>query len=130
MAYVEPTLADFRIRFPEFAPVGDALVNVILAEAIPRVGDTWLERDRATAILYLTAHLLASEGEPARSAGGGVGGSTSGAVKRMKVGDVEVEYAGLGSGSGSGTTSEYASTVYGRRFLQLMRLNFPGVVAV
>lgn len=120
----------FRARYPEFAPVSDALISLVLSESLDSIGDTWLQKDRTKAQMLLAAHKLATEGEPARSSGNGGGGSTSGAVKRMKVGDVEVEYAGFGSGSGSGAASGFASSVYGQRYLALMRLNFPGIVAV
>jgi len=137
MTYVTPTPELFKARFPEFTGVSSTLVGLMLSEAIERVGVTWLERDRARAQMYLTAHLLAMEGEPARSAAianGGSGGETllNGAVKRRRVGDVETEFAGVssGDGSGSGAMASYGSTAYGRRFLELMRLNFPSVAAV
>ncbi|NTS31270.1 DUF4054 domain-containing protein [Phyllobacterium sp. BT25] len=119
----------FKARYPEFAPVSDALISLVLGESSSVIGDGWLQRDRAQAQMLLAAHKLAMEGEPQRSKGGGVGGGTiSGAVKRMKVGDVEVEYAGVGGAAG--ITGGYASSVYGQRYLALMRLSFGGVVAV
>jgi len=138
MAYVTPTPELFKARFPEFTSVSDTLVGLVLGEAVERVGDTWLERDRARAQMYLAAHLLAMEGEPARSAAianGGTGGETllNGAVKRRRVGDVETEFAGVSSGdvgSSGGLAASYTSTAYGRRYLELMRLNFPSVAAV
>lgn len=135
MAYVPPTAADLKARFPEFAPVSDTLVNLILAEAIPQVGETWLERDRFPATLYLAAHMLAMEGEPMRSIGGS--GSTdwmNGPIKRDKVGDVETEFAGFNLGGGEGASgasgSEYALTRYGQMYLSLLRRNFPAVAVV
>lgn len=130
MAFVPPTAADLKARFPEFAPVSDSLVNLILAEALPKVGETWIEADRRPAILYLAAHLLAMEGEPGRSAtGGGIG--ATGPVKRRKVGDVEVEYAGGGTSAGGGSDeSGFLLTHYGRRYRELMRRNFPAILAV
>lgn len=126
--YVEPTAADLKARFPEFAPVSDALVNRILAEAIPMVGPSWVERDRRPAQMYLTAHLLAMEGEPGRTTTGN-GVAVSGPVKRRKVGDVETEFAGA-SASAGGSRSIYAQTLYGQRYLALLRLNFPPVAVV
>lgn len=130
MAYVPPTSADLKARFSEFAAVPDTLVNLILAEAQAQVGETWLERDRKPATLYLAAHLLAMEGEPGRSAGGTSGGVT-GPMKRRKVGDVETEFAGFGvSGGGAATDAGYEMTAYGGQFLRLLRLNFPAVAVV
>ena len=129
MAYVAPTAADLKARFPEFTAVSDVLVNLILAEAKAQVGETWLERDRKTATLYLAAHMLAMEGEPGRSAGGTSGG-TSGPVRRRKVGDVETEFAGFGSSASGASASDYGLTAYGRLFFDLLRKNFPGVAVV
>ena len=108
MAYVPPTAADLKARFPEFTDVSDTLVNLILAEASAQVGETWIERDRKPATLYLAAHMLAMEGEPGRSAGG-TGGGTSGPVRRRKVGDVETEFAGFGSPAGGGGSRAVSS---------------------
>lgn len=127
MAYVPPTAADLKVRFPEFTAVSDTLLDLILAEAQAQVGETWYERDRNPATLYLAAHMLALEGEPGRSAGGTSGG-VSGPVKRRKVGDVETEFAGFGvSSGGASTDAGYEMTAYGRQFLRLLRLNFPAV---
>lgn len=130
MAYVPPTSTDLKARFPEFSSVSDTLLDLILAEAQERVGETWLERDRKPATLYLAAHMLALEGEPGRSAGGTSGG-VSGPVKRRKVGDVETEFAGFEvSSGGASTDAGYEVTAYGRQFLHLLRLNFPAVAVV
>lgn len=128
MAYVPPVAADLKARFPEFTPVSNTLIDLILAEATAQVGETWLERDRKPATLYLAAHLLAMEGEPERSQTG-QGNAATGPVRRSKVGDVETEFAGSEAGAGDGASS-YSSTGYGRRFLDLMRRNFPAVAVV
>jgi hypothetical protein len=129
MAYVPPTATTFKARFSEFAPVSDVLVDLVLAEAIDQVGDTWLERDRARAQMLLAAHTLTLEGEPGRTTTG-VSSASTGTVKRRKVGDVEVEFAGVGSGSGASGGSGFASTTYGVEYLALMRKNFPTAIAV
>lgn len=130
MAYVPPTSSDFKARFPEFCKVSNALVSMILGEAAGQVGETWLERDRKPATLYLAAHLLAMEGEPGRSAGG-TGGGITGPMKRRKVGDVETEFAGFGRTDANGRTDAgYELTAYGRQFLRLLRLNFPAIAVV
>lgn len=130
MPYVPPTASDLKARFPEFTSVSDALVNLILGEATAAVGETWLERDRKPATLYLAAHTLAMEGEPGRSAGG-TGGGVTGPVKSRTVGDVRTEFAGFGaSGGGAVSDAGYEMTAYGRQFLRLLRLNFPAVAVV
>lgn len=127
MPYAPPDATELKARFPEFTAVSDTLVDLILAEAQAQVGETWYERDRKPATLYLAAHMLAMEGEPSRSAGG-TGGGTSGPVRRRKVGDVETEFAGFGSSSGGGSSaSDYGLTAYGRLYFDLLRKNFPAV---
>lgn len=129
MAYTQPTAATFKARYPEFMPVSDALVGLVLQEAFDEVGDTWLERDRARAQMLLTAHRLTLEGEPDRTSTGASIAAT-GVIKRDKVGDVETEWAGV-SGSGSGSSSSgYGSTTYGQEFAALMSKNFPAVAVV
>lgn len=130
MVYVPPTAEEVKARFPEFAPVSDTLINLLLAEAIPQVGETWVERDRKPATLYLVAHMLAMEGEPGRTTTGtGIG--VSGPMRRRKVGDVETEFAAFGANSRGGTSATgYDATTYGQRFLELMRKNFPAVAVV
>lgn len=123
------SVEEFKARFPEFAPVSATTIAMVLAEAVGQVGDSWIERDRKPAQLYLAAHLLAVEGEPARTTTG-AGMGTAGPVKRRKVGDVEVEFAGNGGGSSGGAASGYMLTSYGQRYLHLLRMNFPPVAVV
>lgn len=129
MAYTAPTATTFKARYPEFAPVSDALIGLVLAETFDEVGDTWLERDRARAQMLLAAHKLTLEGEPKRSTAG-TGAALNGAVKRHKVGDVEVEFAGVDISDSDTSRLGYGLTVYGREFAALMRKNFPAVAVV
>ena len=129
MAYVTPTAATFKARYAEFAPVSDVLVGLVLVEAIDQVGTDWLERDRARAQMLLAAHTLTMEGEPGRTTTGASSAGT-GAVKRRKVGDVEVEFAGNGGSAAGSASGGYSSTTYGQQYLALMRINFPSVLAV
>jgi hypothetical protein len=129
MTYVVPTSATLKARFPELAPVSDALVDLVLAETFNEVGDTWLERDRARAQMLLAAHKLTMEGEPGRTVSG-QGSAGTGVVKRRKVGDVETEFSTPGASSGGSVGNGFAATVYGQQYLALMRLNFPAALAV
>lgn len=128
MAWTAPTVAEFKTRFPVFASVPDATIQMLLDEAVGDVGETWAERDRTSAILYLSAHLLASEGAGVLGPGGS-GAAITGAVKRRKVGDTETEFMGTG-GIKDGPLGAYFSTLYGRRYMELMRRNFPAVRVV
>ena len=130
MAYVQPTVSDFKARFPEFSTVDSIFIQLWLDDAYTRFGSTWYERDRALAQMLWVAHLLGIEGYGA--GGSGQGAATNGGIKRRKVGDVEVEFNGISSsGGGSGGANEFlSSTQYGRMLALLTRLNFPAVAAV
>lgn len=125
MVWTAPTLQQFRDRFPEFVNRSDGNVQAVLDEAVGEVGDTWIESDRTPAVLHLTAHLLASSGTGVGAGGGGV--AVTGPIRSRTVGDVSVTFAGAGS-----TKSDdlLATTGYGRRYLALMRKNFPAVSVV
>jgi len=129
MAWSPPTVADFKTRFPTFASVADATVQAILDEAIPQVGDTWLERDRTPGVLHLAAHLMASQGIGVAAAGDSL--AVTGAVRSRTVGDVSVTFAGVGTGSTGGAfVAQYSTTAYGLKFLELLRKNFAAIAVV
>lgn len=129
MAYVAPTATTFKARYPEFAPVSDALVGMILDEAIVQVGDTWLERDRARAQMLLAAHMLTVEGEPGRTTTGQSSAGT-GIMTSRSVGDVSVSFAAPGASLAGSLAGAYSGSSYGIQFATLMRQNFPAVAAV
>lgn len=137
MAYVKPTTVQFKTRFPEFGPVNDARLSLVIDEVAPRVGETWVEDDRAPAIMYLVAHKLTMEGEPGRSTSLAAGGTgvDLGPMKRRKVGDVEVEYQNANERFGTGIgsligKSGFELSVYGREYLSYQRRNFSAVAVV
>lgn len=130
MSYTTPTPAQFKARFPEFGTVPDALIEAIIDEQEPQFGETWIERDRAPALMYLVAHLLTTQGYPADTAGDASGNVTRGPMKRRKVGDVEVEYAGRAGTAGGGTGNGYDTTSYGLMYLSYFRRNFAGARVV
>lgn len=116
MAYSEPTVEDFLARFPgKFDTVSEYLISFLLDEAIARVGDTWLDRDRQPAQLYLTAHWLVGET--------GAAASASGAIVSESFGPMSRTYANKGT-----LSTSYDGTEYGRRFQALQKRNFPGPV--
>jgi hypothetical protein len=146
VAYVPPTVDDFRRRFPGFSGFPDETVQMVLDEAILEVTEGWVDRDRFNATLYLTAHLLWTQQlgviDPSANGDGSGSGSistvTGGELKRRKVGDVEVEWAtsstaastGGASHGGGSVTAAYWESIYGRRYLELMRRSFPAVRVV
>jgi hypothetical protein len=123
MAYVVPDSSDFKARFPAFASYDDTYIDLVIEEAALSVNETWIETDYQPAILYLTAHLITTEaGGP-----GGVAGQ-SGPVQSESFGPISKSYA-VAKGA-SGNVSLYSSTEYGRRYLTLLKRNFPAVAVI
>lgn len=124
MPYVIPTPWMLKIKFPRFDPVDDSRVSLAIAEAASEVPLTWRVSDYQPGIMYLAAHLLVIDGVEAGSIEG-VQSGTAGLISSIKVGDVETKF-GTSSGSsapGASSVSGYGSTVYGRRFEELMFRN-------
>lgn len=130
MPYTVPTVEQFQTRFPVLADTDPALIQMLLTEAAGKVSTSWVEADFQPAILYLTAHLIATdnsaEGEAVE-----IGSAGGGAIKSESMGGLSITY---GSDAGAGTTLSaneiYGGTVYGRRFLYLLNLNFYGPAVV
>lgn len=127
-----PAASDFKARYPAFAPVADALVDLVIAEAVAAV-DTphWIETDVPRARLLLVAHRLTLEGEPLRSqnaAGQQLSPADAAAngVRKFQVGDVSMEFAGAPQSPSGETGGEFGLTAYGRQYLELLRNNFRG----
>lgn len=128
MAHVAPTIHDFRARYgSEFACVSDTTIQAVMADASVQVSLLWAEADYPRAIMLLTAHTLLTEGLVEFAAGKKSMATTAGVIQSKKVGDVQVTYAGVG---GAFLPNGYGATVYGRRFYDLMRANFPAVAIV
>ena len=138
-----PSAATFKARYPVFTTVGDALVGLVLAEAQRDVSDAWITGDQQTALMLSAAHTLASEGYPVGSgatapdgAGGDVPNPSGQIVSAVQVGDVRTSFAkdgGLGgSVEGGVSASGYAwsSTIYGQRYMALLRRSFPAVMVI
>ena len=107
MAYVTPTLADFRSRYPAFDAVADATVQVWLDDgdvATTRFSDT----TRPQAVMLCAAHNLSMQGLGKGAVPAGVTSFKSGTFSAT-VSD------GLASKTG------FAATVYGRDYLALAR---------
>lgn len=125
MAYDAPTAADITARFPVFADVDPAVINAMIEEAARFLDEAWNEDDYPIAYRYLVAHMLVMEGALQSSGGPGV---ATGPIQSEKLGDASVTYAQPGASSGA--FSEFMQTVYGRRYLEIMRRNLPLVIVV
>lgn len=132
MPYTIPTVDQFRARFPNLSEQydDDALITLLIDEASGKVSTAWLETDYQPAILYLTAHLLATdntgEGEDVE-----IGAAGSGIKSESFGSGLSVTYGSDGVTDTTLSSSEmYGSTVWGRRFYQLLILNNPAIMVV
>lgn len=114
MAYTPPTVDQFQERFPKFAAADTDLLELLLAEAMTQVDDSWLEQDYATAIMYLMAHLYTMES--------GSQSDRPGSIVSESFGPLSTSYGSNGKPS----SSDYDATEYGRRFKGLRDKNFGG----
>lgn len=130
MSYTPPTAAEFKARFPEFIDVPDAQIDVLLMEAGLMVDNSWSSQDDFTmGRLYLAAHLLSEQQEAGSGEEGG--GGMVGDVASESFGPLSITYnRGGSSSSSSDFVSTYSTTFYGRRFLALLRVNKPAIVAI
>jgi len=130
MSYDLPSVDQFKERFPIFQDRDDTLIQAIMNETKSSIDDSWIEADYQPAVMYLTAHLLATdnsdEGGEVEVGSAGAGGVASESFG----GGLSVSYD-KGRSSGSLSSSDrYGTTEYGRRFLALLRSNKPAIVVV
>ena len=105
-----PTVAEFRAQFPDTFPAAthpDALIETRIGEA------RQIHAVRKLATIYLTAHLLAVDGEATGSPDGG-----SGVVAGEKIGPRQVSY--LTQSDGMPNRAFFGTTSYGRRYMALV----------
>lgn len=127
MSYTAPSAGDVRTRFePKFDDVSDGRINALIAEALRVVDETWTEGDYATAIMYWVAHSLVTEG----ALDEGASASTTGLVQSETLGDASVTYWNRSAGAISESDTQFMTTVYGARFLELRRANVGGPIVV
>ncbi len=128
MAWTEPTVADVRARFPAFASVPDAAIQPALAEALVQVDATWPDAARTSGALLYAAHILTLDGQ-----GGGVEAeiAKAGALgfTSFRSGSLSLD-RGTAAGGGGGSSDPLEQTSYGRRFSEMVRARFPGVLVV
>ena len=117
MPYTTPWASDLKTRYPAFDAVADATIEAAITDAGRRVDTSWLEDDYQPAIMALAAHIMTTEG-----LGSSISAQLAG-LKSLRVGPLSLER----ELSGSLNAGSLGSTVYGQRFLELLRLNHPGV---
>ena len=128
MAWTPPTAAEFKARLPAFATVDDGVVEEAISEAGNAVDESWIdESEFVQGIRLHAAHTLTLDGHgsgaDAKMARAGASG-----FKTMKSGTLTLEQFGKPNGADDGDT--LSTTFYGRRFLERVALNCPGVAVV
>lgn len=113
MAYTVPAPADLKARYPAFAAVADATVQVWLDDAATFADASWPDADRRTGVMAHAAHRMAELGIGASSVPLGVTSFKSGTFSAT-VSDKTASATGLDA------------TVYGREFKTLRDRLFRG----
>ena len=112
MAYTTPTAADLKARYPAFADVLDATVELWIAEAEDET-ITWPADVRARAVMAYAAHKLNEYGLGAGATPQGVNSFKSGTFSAT-LSDAQASRTG------------FAASVYGREYQMLQRRYFGG----
>jgi len=116
MAYVIPTADDLKAKYPAFADVADATINLYIADA--QVDTSWIEADYAPAIMAWAAWSMTDTGI---GTGGEVAGYIGSGVSRLKSGTLDVSFSDKAA-----SLSGYETNIYGRHYLMLYRKNKAG----
>lgn len=116
-----PTVVSIKTRFPEFADVDDAVVEFAIEEAALEVGSNWTSGYNI-AIMYLTAHYIASAITASAASGTGAAGD----IASESIGRFSYSYAAVATAS----ADDKSSSSYGSRYLELRDRNFGGIVVV
>lgn len=127
MPYATPTYEEFIARFPIFdneVKWPQSMVELVLAEAASNIDTTWFEPDYQPAINYQTAHLLSTDNS-ATGTDPEVGQPTY--ISGESFSGMSTSYQKIQGGTLS-QSEMWGSTVYGRRYLDLLRKNKPAVV--
>ncbi|GGO96550.1 DUF4054 domain-containing protein [Stakelama pacifica] len=123
MAYVAPTPADLKTRYPAFADVPDATVQLWLTDATRFTVGWPIEDDRALGEITYAAHMMVRSG--ALTTGTGAIASLPG-VTNFKSGTFSASFSD--EAVKASVKGGYQSTEYGQQFEMLQRRNLgPGV---
>lgn len=127
MSIAPPTYAEFIARFPTFATVAEATVQVILDESAAFLSTSSWGKWYPQGVMYDTAHNLSIEQVLGSSINGGqqaaAGPITSSSGAGISASFESPVYAGA-----SASDSWYMKTAYGQRFLRLRNTVIPSAV--
>jgi len=133
MAYTDPTPADIKLDFPQFAAVADSVIQRVINRNNPSTGvyawvdQAWLESDYTWAWELLTAYWLTQMGQ-GTGTGAELAGQGLSGVSRLKSGALDVSFKSASDGGTSGVPAPWNENIYGVQFYQYLRKNRGGVV--
>lgn len=122
MAYTIPTAANLKARYPAFAAVADATVDVYLGDAArERVDTSWIEADYAPAIMAAAAHEMALLGLVTQSE---TASHIAAGVTSIRSGNFQATFSAdaVKRASGGGLDA----TPYGQAYKRFLRRNKSG----
>lgn len=106
--------ASFKVRFPEFASVDDARIQLFIDDAVIVLNESYWGEKYNLGLYYLTAHyLVLSEATEAGSS------SSVGPVSGRAVDGTSISYAQMTPANEANAL--LASTIYGQRYLALRK---------
>ena len=122
--FTDPTISDLKATFPAFAGVSDIAIQFAFSEASCVVDECWGEqKDFTLAYLLYAAHALTLNGHgtgvEAKLANEGLTGFDT-----IRSGELSVSRTS--STSSNDTEGPLASTLYGRRFIEIRDRLFSG----
>lgn len=116
------TALAIKNKFHEFMDEPDTHIEFAIEEASLNVDDSWIESNRALAVMYLTAHYLKVAISRAAS-------DTGQQIASERIGEISISYHPTQQPT-IASQSDLTTTPYGTRWLELAKFNFPGVLVV
>lgn len=117
-----PSAINIKMKFPEFKSLDNATIEFAIEEAQRSVDDSWLAGDQTIALMYLTAHYLMVSIQRAASATGEV-------IESEKIGPMSITYKTPEQPTDV-SESDYTTTQYGVRFVELLNRSHPAVAII
>ncbi len=115
-----PTAASMKLKFPEFVPQPDATLEFAVEEALLSVDDTWMPEFMTPAVMYLAAHHVMVA----------IARAESGTGQRLKSESMDGMSKTYDTDQVRPDPADYTTTLYGSRYLEMLRSNVPGVLLI
>ena len=119
MAYIAPTPANLKLRYPDFSSVDDAVIQYWITDSARGVDESWFETDYQPARLALAAHYMSRNG-----VGSGSNAQIPAGVTAFRTGSMSVSFTD--SAAAQQAAGGYSSTKYGQEYLEMLARNKGG----